>query len=352
MPSIGLRDVRNFALRGVTLDVGDGELLTVMGPNGAGKTTLMNVVAGLVDYEGAVLFDGAPVDDVPPGQRSVGYVPQGLALFTHMTVWDNVAFGLRMRGLDRCEIEGRVEEVLRLLEISHLRDRHPARLSGGERQRVAIARALAPEPSVLLLDEPFNDLDSSTRRAMRLEVRRLVSEVGVTTLFVTHDWVEAEELGGRVAVLIGGRVLQVGGPEEVIFNPAAREVSEFLGLQNLLECDDFREVSEGLAEVRCGGLKILVPFEGGRVLKVAIPPERVVLARRVGGRGWFNTFRGVVRSVRARGSLVEVDVRVGGVTLTARAPAGSEELSSVREGEELFVKLPIRHIRTLTGDRP
>ncbi len=291
MPSVSLVEIRNFALRGVSLEVGDGELVTVMGPNGAGKTTLLNVVAGLVEYEGSVLFDGVPVDDVPPERRGVGYVPQSLALFTHMTVWENVAFGLRMRGFDRGEIGVRVEEALRLLEISHLRDRYPARLSGGERQRVAIARALAAEPRVLLLDEPFNDLDSSTRRAMRSEIRRLVSEVGVTTLFVTHDWVEAEELSGRVAVLVGGGILQVGTPEDVIFSPATREVSEFLGLQNLLDCEESRVVSGGLAEVRCGGLTILAPCEGRRVRKLAIPPEKVVITKRVEGRGWFNTFR-------------------------------------------------------------
>ncbi|HDM91826.1 MAG TPA: ABC transporter ATP-binding protein [Candidatus Korarchaeota archaeon] len=347
MPAIELRGVSNFALRGVDLEVRDGELMVILGPNGAGKTTLLNVIAGLVSYEGSVLFDGAPVDDIPPRERGIGYVPQSLALFTHMTVWDNVAYGLKLRGLPEDEVRARVKEALSLLGIEHLKDRYPRRLSGGEQQRVALARALVIEPRVLLLDEPFSNLDAPLKRTLRSELRSLQSRTGITTLFVTHDASEAEELADRVAVMIGGRVIQVGTFEQIFFNPSAREVANLLGSQNVLECEGYRVVSQGLAEALCGDLRILVPYDGGAVRKVAIPPDKVVLSRDRSKRAWFNTFKGVVERIEPSRPSYRVEISLGRFRLLAMVLEGEMETLGLREGDEIYVKLPIKHVRIL-----
>lgn len=347
MPAIELREVSNFALRGVNLEVRDGELMVILGPNGVGKTTLLNVIAGLVEYEGSVLFDGVPIDDVPPRERGIGYVPQSLALFTHMTVWDNVAYGLKIRGLPEDEVRRRVKEVLNLLGIEHLKDRYPKRLSGGEQQRVALARALVMEPKVFLLDEPFNNLDAPLRRGLRSELRSLQSRMGITTLFVTHDVSEAEVLGDRVAVMMEGRVIQAGSFEHVFFNPASSEVADLLGSHNVFECDEFQVVSEGLAEALCGGLRILVPYDGGALRKVAIPPDKLILSRGRSRRAWFNTFPAVVERVERSGSSCRVEVRIKEHLLLAIVPKRELETLNIKEGEEVYVKFPIKHIRAL-----
>ncbi len=216
MRELELRDIRNFACRGMSLRVRPGELLVLVGPNGAGKTTLLNVVAGLVDYEGSVLFDGTPVDSLPARERSVGYVFQDLVLFPHLDVASNIAYGVRAMGWPRPRREERVAELLDLMRISHLRSRYPARLSGGEKQRVALARALASRPKILLLDEPFNSLDSRTSAFLRTELRRLHGRIGTTTVFVTHDLAEAETVADRIAVMRDGLIERTGPPEALM----------------------------------------------------------------------------------------------------------------------------------------
>jgi ABC-type sulfate/molybdate transport systems ATPase subunit len=206
MPQIELKHISNFACRGTNFTVRDGELLAIVGPNGAGKTTLLNVIAGLIPYEGSVLFNGVPVDSLPARMRGVGYVFQDLALFPHLDVKANIAYGLNALGHVGPEVDMRVDQMLHLLALSHLSSRHPVKLSGGEKQRVALARALAPRPKLLLLDEPFNSLDSQTRRALMSELRALQQSLHMTTFLVTHDPTEVETLADRVALLRAGRI--------------------------------------------------------------------------------------------------------------------------------------------------
>ena len=227
------------ALNDVTLKVDTGELVALLGPSGSGKTTLLRIIAGLeiADPGGQILFFGDDVASWHVSARNVGFVFQHYALFRHMTVFENVAFGLRAKPRKqrptRSEIKDRVMELLRLVQLDGFAKRHPAQLSGGQKQRVALARALAVRPKVLLLDEPFGALDAKVRRELRRWLRRLHDEVGITSVFVTHDQEEALEVADRIAVMNQGRIEQVGTPEEVYDHPANAFVYNFLGNVNL-----------------------------------------------------------------------------------------------------------------------
>jgi sulfate/thiosulfate transport system ATP-binding protein len=218
------------ALDDVSLEIPDGELTALLGPSGSGKSTLLRVIAGLeVPDEGRVEIAGQDATHVPPQRRGIGFVFQHYAAFKHMTVRDNVAFGLTIRKRPKAEIEAKVSELLRIVGLDGFQRRYPAQLSGGQRQRMALARALAVEPRVLLLDEPFGALDAKVRAELRTWLRRLHEEVHVTTVLVTHDQEEAMEVADRIAVLDAGRVQQVGAPRELYETPANPFVMGFLG---------------------------------------------------------------------------------------------------------------------------
>ncbi len=226
------------ALRDVSLEVRSGELLALLGPSGSGKTTLLRVIAGLdVADAGQVLFQGEDATDQHVRERQVGFVFQHYALFRNMTIFENVAFGLRVRPKDvrppDAEIRERVHELLKLVQLDWLAERYPHQLSGGQRQRIALARALAVEPKVLLLDEPFGALDAKVRKELRSWLRRLHDDMHITSVFVTHDQEEALEVADRVVVMNEGRIEQIGTPDEVYENPASPFVYEFLGNVNL-----------------------------------------------------------------------------------------------------------------------
>jgi sulfate/thiosulfate transport system ATP-binding protein len=223
------------ALKDVSVAIPEGSLTALLGPSGSGKSTLLRVIAGLEQPEaGQVLLGGEDVTSKPARTRGVGMVFQHYAAFKHMTVWDNVAFGLTVRKRPRAEIKQRVHELLELVQLEGLAKRYPAQLSGGQRQRMALARALAVEPQVLLLDEPFGALDARVRKELRAWLRRLHDEVHVTTIIVTHDQEEAMEVAGQVVLLSEGRVEQVGSPRELYESPANEFVMSFVGPVNRL----------------------------------------------------------------------------------------------------------------------
>ena len=271
------------ALDEATLEVAEGEVVALLGPSGSGKSTLLRVVAGLERPDaGRVLLAGEDATGVPPHRRGIGVVFQDQALFQHRDVTGNIAFGLRMRGAPRAEIERRVRELLELVGLSGFEHRSLATLSGGERQRVALARALAPEPSVLLLDEPLGSLDRRLRDRLLDDLERLFDTLGVTVLSITHDLAEAFALGDRVAILREGRIVQTGTPDELWTRPASEEIARFLGLSNVRDGVVVRPESvrvvkdaggDGVVEaaVRQGPtVKLVVRVGGGEVLEAAV----------------------------------------------------------------------------------
>jgi spermidine/putrescine ABC transporter ATP-binding subunit len=247
------------ALHEVSLDVRRGELMTLLGPSGCGKTTLLNLVAGFFSPEGGeVLIEGQKVNDVPTYQREIGMMFQNYALFPHMTVAGNIAYGLKVRSVPKAEIARRVREALALVKLSGLEDRKPRQLSGGQQQRVALARALVINPKVLLLDEPFSALDKNLRGSMQVELREIQRKLGLTTIFVTHDQSEALSLSDRVAVMSEGRIRQLGTPEDIYRRPRERFVASFVGDTNVLRAR-LEHRDESRAQVALGTVRIAVP---------------------------------------------------------------------------------------------
>ena len=224
------------ALEGISLQIESGEFFCLLGPSGCGKTTTLNLIGGFVPLtSGELRIEGRRVNDLPPHQRNVNTVFQNYALFPHMSVTENVAFGLRMEGFSQGEVVARVAEYLELVGLSEYGDRYPAQLSGGQAQRVALARALAKRPAVLLLDEPLGALDLKLRKQMQVELSRIHRQVGTTFVFVTHDQEEALSMATRIAVMAHGRVRQIGSPREIYQGPVDRFVADFIGESNFLE---------------------------------------------------------------------------------------------------------------------
>src|SRR3990167_6964966 len=226
----------NVVVSRASFDIEEGELFTLLGPSGCGKTTLLRLVAGFyAPDEGDVLFDDRIVNDVSPHERGIGMVFQNYAMWPHMTVFQNAAYGLKLRGIRGSEIDDRVAAVFGKLGLGEYAKRYPGQLSGGQQQRVALARALVLNPAILLLDEPLSNLDAKIRVQVRQEIRKLQKELGITTIYVTHDQEEALTLYDRIAIFNQGKVLQVGPPKELYERPANRFVADFIGINNLID---------------------------------------------------------------------------------------------------------------------
>jgi spermidine/putrescine ABC transporter ATP-binding subunit len=320
------------AVAGLDLVVYEGELLSLLGPSGCGKTTTLNLIAGFVPTtSGRIRIDGQDVTDRPAHQRRLGVVFQSYALFPHLSVFENVAFGLRERRTPRAEIERRVRASLALVRLDTRAEHRPAQLSGGMQQRVALARALVYEPRVLLLDEPLAALDKKLREEMRSELREIQRSVGITTVFVTHDQSEALGLSDRIAVMHRGRIEQLGAPREIYERPATRFVAEFIGASSVLRgraTAADRVTLTGGEAVRVLGVPGL---RAGEAVELAIRPERIRLA---GGEG-ENVMDGRVIGVVYQGLQTELTVEVGGgqrlfVFVAEPAPAALAPGQAVR----------------------
>ena len=342
--AIEVRDVtKNFgsvaAVRDVSLVVPDGELVALLGPSGSGKTTLLRIIAGLeFPDQGSVFFDGADVHGQPVGQRGVGFVFQHYALFRHMTVFENIAFGLRVRPRrarpSRSGIRDKVHELLKLIQLAGLEHRYPSQLSGGQRQRVALARALAIEPKVLLLDEPFGALDARVRQSLRRWLRRLHEQIHVTSVFVTHDQEEALELADRVVVMNHGQIEQQGPPDEVFHRPANAFVMEFLGNVNLFH---------GRIEQGKGVFGPLVLDRNGngdlrngdsRAARLMVRPHDLELLDHANGQP---SLEAKVLRVQAAGALVRVELEAQGQFLQADISHERSRELGLTPGQKLFV---------------
>jgi putative spermidine/putrescine transport system ATP-binding protein len=316
----------------VSLDIAQGELLAFVGPSGCGKTTTLRMIAGLADLtSGAILIDGRDVSGLPTYRRNTGMVFQGYALFPHMTVADNVAFGLEMRGIRGQATASRVKEALSMVRLDQYAQRFPRELSGGQQQRVALARAIAIKPDALLLDEPLSALDAKLRQEVRSEIRRLQQSLGLTTVFVTHDQEEAVSIADRIVVMNAGRIEQVGPPQDVYEKPATRFVAEFIGLSNFLS-----GTVEGPGQFRTRDGSLLKYGNGtanGSGDNLVIRPEKIEIGAAKDDA--LNRLEGIVDSVTYLGPLTEICVRLpGGEKLMAhRQNRRQGELDQFRPGQ-------------------
>ena len=344
LKKIGKRYGDLWAARDINLTIEKGEFFTLLGPSGCGKTTLLRIVAGFVaPDQGTVLIDGKPMNNVPPWRRDVGMVFQNYALWPHMTVFENVAFGLRERKVGRSEIDSRVGDALSRVGLTGMERRRPSQLSGGQQQRVALARTLVVEPRVLLLDEPLSNLDAKLRAEMRIELLKLQRDLGITTVYVTHDQEEALALSTRITVMDSGRVVQQGRPREIYENPGSRFVAEFVGKSNLF-FGTVMEADQGFAEIQTvEGFKIkaavadlqVKPYTGKKIT-IYIRPEAIALAPIGDGYAAANRLNGKVAASAYQGSSVEYEVDLQGKSIRAHVfnPKGRIPFS---RGDEVTV---------------
>jgi len=329
-------DLGEFHLRGIELDVAPGEYFVVLGPTGAGKTVLLETIAGLHQpREGRILLNGQDVTHIPPERRGIGFVYQDYALFPHLSVAGNIAFGLRLRGVNRRTAEEHVTAISQLLGIDHLLYRRPGTLSGGEQQRVALARALVVEPRLLLLDEPLSALDPETREGLQRELERLHQRLGTTTIHVTHDFEEAVALGDRIAVVNEGRVVQVGSPEEIFRKPGCEFVARFVGVRNVFQ-GEIRPGEDGYKVLHLDGVGIAVVTDLVGRVHGSIRPEEIIISREPLRSSARNCFRGCIVNIADRGAVVYVTVRVP-PDFTCMITWRSLEEMELQEGLEVYI---------------
>ncbi len=339
------------ALDEVSLQVPSGELVALLGPSGSGKTTLLRIIAGLeVPDRGAVLFDGEDATDRHVRDRRVGFVFQHYALFRHLTVFENVAFGLRVRPRSlrpsEREIREKVRSLLRLVQLEWLEDRYPAQLSGGQRQRVALARALAVEPKVLLLDEPFGALDARVRLELRRWLRRFHDELHLTSVFVTHDQEEALEVADRVVVMNHGQIEQIGTPDEVYDHPASPFVYRFLGNVNLFH----GRVHQGRARIGALEIDLLEHRDVDDTPAVGYArPHDIEVSRYVGAAG---AIVGIVRHVHAIGPIVRLEIERQDTGDVVEAQLAKDRFRELGLGVGDLAAIRPRHLRVFLEGEP
>ncbi len=339
----------------VSFTAAEGEFVSLLGPSGCGKTTTLRCIAGFETADaGDIRVDGESLVGLPPHRRDVGLVFQNYALFPHLTVFENVAFGLRLRRRPAAEIARRVDEALRLVDLVGLDARHPSQLSGGQQQRVALARCLALEPRLLLLDEPLSNLDLKLRLQMRTEIRKLQRRFGKTAIYVTHDQGEALALSDQIVVMSRGRVEQIGTPREIYETPRTRFVADFIGASNLLAGSVASASSDGVV-VRVGNLSLMsshgADVASGQAITVLIRPERVRLILPADDRPESNLLAGRVVDVVYLGEDLQVSVEVEGrLALTVNLKASDTDKELV-PGAAVTVWIAPTDVRVLPAER-
>jgi spermidine/putrescine transport system ATP-binding protein len=336
------------AVHPVTLEIGQNEFFSILGPSGCGKTTLMRMITGFeTPTDGSIELAGSSVDGVPTRKRDLNMLFQSYALFPHLTVFENVAFELRVRKAPKRELRSRVEGALNLVRLGHLADRKPDQLSGGQRQRVALARAVVSRPAVVLLDEPLGALDQQLRKEMQIELKRMQREVGITFIYVTHDQEEALTMSDRIAVMSQGRLLQVGSPQDIYDRPASTFVAAFIG-----SCNVIPAVNTGApGTVTVAGVGPVPAVGGDAALSgaevwVAVRPERVAAsAVRTPGAAQGTLLEAVYIGDRWR-----YVVRLGEATVTASVDSAevSPELAALAPGAPVWLSWRPEHARVLT----
>jgi len=345
---------KNEVVSNISFAIGEGELFTLLGPSGCGKTTLLRLIAGFyAPDEGEIRFDERRVNEMPPHERGIGMVFQNYALWPHMTVSGNIAYGLKLQKIERATIAKRVEGVLEKVKLAGLGDRYPGQLSGGQQQRVALARALVLNPKTLLLDEPLSNLDAKIRIQVRAEIRKLQKELGITTVYVTHDQEEALTLSDRIAVFNQGKVLQIGPPKELYERPGSRFVADFIGINNLID-GTIKAASpeQGKLTVATafGELAALWDerFHAGDRCVLCVRPENATLNATPDGHNHIN---GRIAFAAYLGNALRYDIELGQsqiFKMDIRDPWHHEQLPL---GSEVIVSFPVTSTVAIAGDK-
>ncbi|GIH51897.1 ABC transporter ATP-binding protein [Microbispora rosea] len=330
------------AVKGVSLAIAEGEFFSLLGPSGCGKTTSMRMIAGFEDpTQGVVRLHGEDVTSVPPNKRDINMVFQSYALFPHMNVWDNVAFGLKRKKVPDAEIKRRVGEILEVVDLVGREKRRPKEMSGGQQQRVALARALVNRPRALLLDEPLGALDLKLRQAMQIELKRIQREVGITFVYVTHDQSEALTMSDRIAVMNDGLVEQLAEPREIYERPASKFVAGFIGTSNLLS-GTVQQITGDTAVLALGASdRILVPADGalaaGASVDLTVRPEKIKIAKDQ-PEGDLSVVRGTVSEVVYLGTYNSYVVRLGdGAEITVFEQNANDSTITAERGDAVWL---------------
>ncbi|MCA1669955.1 MAG: ABC transporter ATP-binding protein [Thermomicrobia bacterium] len=343
----------NSVLAGLDLDVQDKEFITLLGPSGCGKTTTLRILAGFLTPDGGeVAVDGVVISSqrsvVPPEKRRMGMVFQNYAVWPHMTVFENVAFGLKLEKVNRTETRRRVEEALRMVGLEGLGARYPAMLSGGQQQRVALARSLVVEPAILLLDEPLSNLDAKLRERMRVELKDLQRRTGITFVYVTHDQAEAMALSDRIAVMNGGRLQQFGTPREIYERPANLFVADFMGSVNTVSGKLVNDGGIARVEIGAGHALVATLHDGadraGGAVTVVIRPEAIRLCAAEPATK-ENVLRGIIAETTFLGNFVDYRIDVAGVRLHAQ----SDHRTLFDTGAAVYLTIPARECIAMAG---
>ena len=348
----GHGDTSHAAVDNIDLSVSGGEFFSLLGPSGCGKTTTLRLIAGFEEpTAGRILLDGADVSHMPPHKRKVNTVFKSYALFPFLSVFDNVAFGLKHAQVTKADLKQRVGEALSLVSMSDFASRRPSQLSGGQQQRVALARALVLNPAALLLDEPLGALDAKLRRSLKVELKALQERVGITFIYVTHDQEEALTMSDRIAVMNAGRIAQIGTPQEVYESPADAYVADFLGAANLLQIVVAERVRGGASTLKLGDIALTtsneVPAEPGASAQAVIRPERARVEAH--GSEGPNRVPALVDRVVYLGAATQVHLRLAtGESLQSVVP--NEDAAAWSQGTPVHVYLPADALRVLAGD--
>jgi spermidine/putrescine ABC transporter ATP-binding subunit len=336
------------AVSHISLEIQDGELFTLLGPSGCGKTTILRLIGGFhKPDEGEIYFAQKPVASIPPYERNIGMVFQNYALWPHMTIFGNIAYGLKLKKFPKGEISAKVHHALKLVNLTGLEKRYPGQLSGGQQQRVALARALVLNPDVLLLDEPLSNLDAKIRVQVRAEIRKLQKELGITTIYVTHDQEEALTLSDRIAVINQGKLQQIGSPRDLYEKPRNPFVADFIGINNLIP-GEVREVeaTEGWIKVQTE-VGPLICFSDDRFqlrdrCLISARPETASISRSEDSQKGFNLIAGTVNFSSYIGNTIRYDVEIKGGMIFKVDVQDPWHHQPIPLGEKVYVAFPIQ----------
>jgi molybdopterin-binding protein len=345
------KDLDEFFLQDVSLEIKDGEYFVILGPTGAGKTILLETIAGIYyPDKGRIFLNGRDITNIPPRERNIGMVYQDYTLFPFLTVEENIGFGLKMRRISKEEIKRKVDEFTNLIDVSHLLHRYPGTLSGGEQQKVAIARAIITRPSVLLLDEPLSALDRRTQDLLREELKRVHRIEGLTSVHVTHDQTEAMVLADRIAVMMDGRIVQVGTPHDIFNRPLNEDIATFVGVENILE-GEIKGKRDGIAIIDVGDIELnaVSNYRKGEV-KIFVRPEDILISKKMQESSARNNIRGKIIKMTNLGAVIHLQLDNGLIASVTKLSAEDLGLEIGKEIYASFKAISVHVVKKTEGN--